>query len=88
MNAGVTLDSLLEIVSELQPLELKGTVLLRQHRSQGNLFPQAEGTSREALSEAITEIIQYTQSCQKLADQLNDLSPIPIVGPELLEYGL
>ena len=91
MNAGVTLQSLRDCLSEVRPVELKGMALLKERRPQGQFFPrigEESSLSREIVAEAITEIVAYTQRCRLAAERLSDLTSIPVTAFSALEYGL
>jgi CRISPR/Cas system-associated endonuclease Cas1 len=74
---GLTVDALCSIVSEIPPLELLGTKLLRQHRPQGRLLPPPT-VDREELSKAVQELVDYTRKCVEVAEQLQTLPPIKL----------
>lgn len=80
---GFTLDALHECLDTLAPLELMGMTLLR---SSHQLFPS--GLPRTTLREAVTELMAYTEGCAKTVAQLVTLSPIPLAGVSVVEYGL
>jgi hypothetical protein len=91
-DAGLTVESLRDCLTGLPPVELKGMALLRECRPDGQFFPQLNGgqqnLSREAIAEAVTEIVGYTQRCRRAAQQLETLAPIPLTAFSILEYGL
>jgi hypothetical protein len=66
--------------------------LLRERRPHGQFFPQLtggqNGISREAIAEAVTEIVGYTERCRRAAQHLVKLTPIPLTAFSILEYGL
>ena len=87
-QADFSLEALRGCLADLAPVELKGMVLLRQHRPylSSQLFPT--GLPREAVAEAVTEIVSYTQRCQRAAQQLALLTAIPLAAFAIVEYGL
>jgi|GEM_PF-535669 len=93
-DAGMTAEGLRACLTEIMPIELKGMALLRERRSRlpGQFFPtltgEANGIQREKIAEAVHEIVQYTERCNRAAEQLMKLAPIPITAFSVLEYGL
>lgn len=91
-DAGLTVESLRDCLAGLPPVELKGMVLLRECRPNGQFFPQLtggqNGISREVIAQAVTEIIGYTERCRRTAQQLAKLTPIPLTAFSILEYGI
>lgn len=91
-DAGLTVESLRDCLADLPPVELKGMTLLRECRPNGQFFPQLtsrqNGISREAVAEAVSEMVAYTQRCRQTAQQLARLVPIPLTKFSILEYGL
>jgi len=84
--AGWTLDSLRECLLAIPAVELKGMALLRECRSNSGFFPV--GIARTTMIEAVTEITAYTGQSRRMADALAHLTPIPLRGQVVLEYGL
>lgn len=91
-DAGLTVDSLRDCLVSLPPVELKGMALLRECRPIRQFFPQLEGgqlgVPRETIAEAVTEIVHYTERCQRAAQQLSKLTSSPLIAFSILEYGL
>lgn len=81
-----TVQSLLDCLAGLPPVELKGMVLLRQHHPAGQFFPT--GLPREVVAQAVTEIVGYTQRCQRAVQQLSELEAVPLTAFAIVEYGL
>ena len=97
IDAGLTVSGLRDCLAGIPPIELKGMALLRQSKSperppQGQIFPQParepSGIPREAIVEAVTELIAYTERCRRAAQQLATLAPIPLTAFSILEYGI
>lgn len=90
MNAGISLEGLRDSIAQLQSIELKAMVLLREHRSPGQFTPRIgqNGITRESIIEAVGEIREYTDTCQSVANRLADLAPVSIKAFSVLEYGL
>lgn len=91
-QAGLTVDSLRDCLAAIPPVELKGMALLRERRPNGQFFPQiedgAQGIPREAIAEAVAELVGYTGCCRRAAQQLMKLAPIPLTAFSILEYGI
>ncbi len=85
-EAEFSLETLRACLVQLPPVELKGMVLLRQHHPAGQFFPT--GLPREVVAEAVTEIVGYTQRCQRAVQQLSKLAAVPLAAFEIVEYGL
>ena len=76
----------IKILEETAPKDLKAMHLLKQHGQQDNrLIPQ--GVAREDIQAATRELIQYTKTCQDLAERLRNLRPIPLQNDQW-QYGL
>jgi hypothetical protein len=90
MKAGISSQDLRNCLALLEPIELKGMVLLREHRSQGQRFPRIgeNGLTRETVAEAVIEVRQYVGRCLDAKEQLENLTPIPLTSFSILEYGL
>jgi hypothetical protein len=91
-DAGFPRSSLRDCLAGLPPVELKGMALLRERRPHGQFFPQfisgQQGIPREVITEAVTEIVGYTERCRRAAQQLMTLAPIPLTAFSILEYGI
>ena len=90
-GAGFSLEALQACLAELPPVELKGMVLLKnarhlQHHPFEQLFPT--GVAREAVAEAVAEIVEYTRGCQQVTERLWALGAIPLSNFAIVEYGL
>ena len=84
-DSGITAESLRECLSNVPPVKLLGTELLKTHRPQSGIFPT--GVPRDQLKEAVIEIIAYTARCATAAKQLSHLTPIPLT-TIFVEFGL
>jgi hypothetical protein len=85
-EAEFSLEALHLCLADLPPVELKGMVLLRERRPLGQFFPT--GFAREVVADAVTEIVGYTQRCQRAVQQLSELTAIPLTAFAIMEYGL
>lgn len=85
-EAEFSLEALSICLADLPPVELKGMALLRERRPLGQFFPT--GLAREVVAEAVTEIVDYTQRCQRAVQQLSELTAIPLTTFTMVEYGL
>lgn len=85
-ETGFSLEALRTCLAELQPVELKGMTLLRECRPLGRFLPT--GLPREVIGEAVTEIVGYTQRCQRAVEQLSSLRAISLTTFAVVEYGL
>jgi hypothetical protein len=73
-------------LGQVEEVELKGLTLLRQLRPlSGNWFPDVPPA---ILTEATTEIIDYTKACAATAAKLQALPPVLLPGLPCPEYGL
>ena len=82
--SGLTHDDLRVCLAAVAPVELLGISLLKQASPQ--LVPV--DIPRDALREAVTEIIAYSGRCAAAAQRLRDLAPIPLVNIILVGYGI
>ncbi len=85
-ETGFSLEALHTCLAKLPTVELKGMTLLRECRPLGGLLPT--GLPREIVAEAVTEIVGYTQRCQRAVEQLSSLTAIPLTAFAVVEYGL
>ncbi len=83
-SMGITHHDLCACLSAIAPVELLGMTLLRQGSPQ--MIPA--DVPRDALRQAVTEIIAYTGRCAVAAQRLRDLSPIPLAHIVIPEFGL
>jgi hypothetical protein len=83
--SGHLLDTLVDVLCELSPLDLLGMRLL-QTCPQPGLSPT--DLPRETLKEAVSEIVDYTGRCTAVARRLSHLAPIPLITIEILDFGL
>jgi hypothetical protein len=82
----LTLEDLRGCLETAAPLELQGMRLLKErpHLMMTVIHP----IPRQQVVEAVTEIVAYTERCRAAASQLANLSPIPLLTVNLLEFGL
>lgn len=85
-ETGFSPEALRVCLAELPPVELKGMALLRERHPQGQFTPT--GLPREVVAEAVVEILAYTQSCQRAAQQLSVLAAVPLLALAIVEFGL
>ena len=74
-------EQLHDCLAAVEAVDLLGLRLLRAHARPDDL-------PRETLTEAVTEIVDYTGRCAATARRLSDLTPVPLTTLELLEFGL
>jgi hypothetical protein len=87
-DAGLTLSSLRDCLTQIEPVRLLGMELLKQHSAhpQGQWFPA--GIPRNQLVEAVTELVGYTRRCAYAADQIRQMTSVPLTSRSMLEFGL
>lgn len=87
-NAGLTLTSLRDCLAQIEPVQLLGMELLKQHSAhpQGQWFPA--GIPHTQLVEAVTELVGYTRRCAYAADQIGQMTSVPLTSITMLEFGL
>jgi hypothetical protein len=85
MFTGLTATTLADILTAVEPVELKGVALLRRCRPTP-FFPA--GLNPAELAEAAVEIIDYTRACEASLRRLKDLRPIPLTGVAVEEFSL
>ena len=87
-DAGLTLTSLRDCLAQIEPVQLLGMELLKQHSShpQGHWFPI--GIPRNQMVDAVTELVGYTRRCAYAAEQIKQLTSVPLTAIALLEFGL
>ena len=84
-SAGMTVNQLRDCLLNLPPLELLGMTLLQSNPHAG-FFPS--DVPRETLKTAVVEMIDYGERCQRAAQRLSKLTPVPITTIDLWEYAL
>lgn len=82
----LTSTTLAAILSNVEPVELKGVALLRQCHPTSSFFPAIDATTE--LVEATAEIIEYTRACEASLRCLKDLRPIPVTGVAIEEFSI
>ena len=87
-DAGLTLTSLRDCLTQIEPVQLLGVELLKQHSThpQGQWFPT--GIPRNQMVDAVIELVGYTHCCAYAAEQINQLTSVPLTAIALLEFGL
>ena len=85
MPTNIRPDMVRECLLGAEPFELKGTQLLRQGRVPGALF--AQGVPREALLDAVNEVVAYSERCAAATRRLSALPSVPLQSGEVI-YGL
>ena len=73
----MTLNDLHTLLAEVPPAQLIALDLLT-----------CPNPDRETLKAAVLELVAYTDACQRAAEQLRTLTPIPLTTVDLLEFGL
>lgn len=76
----VTHEALIQVINGLSPVVLEGVVLLREYRATGQL-PSDPGR----IGAATTQLIKYTETCERAARTLAKLRPIAAIDPDLVE---
>ena len=84
-NADFDIEKLRDCLLNLPPLELLGMKLLQSNPHAG-FFPS--DVPRETLKTAVVEMIDYGERCQRAAQRLSKLTPVPITTIDLWEYAL
>ena len=84
-NSSMTSNALRECLAVTKPVDLLGMRLLRTCPQPG-LYPP--DLPRETLTEAVSEIVDYTGRCAAAARRLSHLAPIPLTTIQILEFGL
>lgn len=87
-DAGLTLTSLRDCLAQIKPVQLLGMELLKQNSAhpQGHWFPA--GIPRNQMVEAVTELVGYTRRCAYAAQQISQLTSVPLTSIVNLEFGL
>ena len=87
-DAGLTLISLRDCLTKIEPVQLLGMELLKQHSSnpQRQWFPV--GIPRNQLVDAVTELVGYTRRCAYAAEQISQLTSVPLTSVIIVEFGL
>ncbi len=80
MFSGMTPIRLADILTAVEPVDLKGLALLRRRRPHpGQWFPA--DVSPRILTEAATEMIDYIGGSERALENLKKLPPIPLTAP-------
>jgi hypothetical protein len=82
----ITHTELAEILSNVEPVELKGIALLRQCSPTASFFPAADVS--DELVEATVEIISYTRACEASLRRLTGLHPVPLTAISIGEFSV
>ena len=87
-DAGLTLTSLRDCLAQVEPVQLLGMELLKQHSAhpQRHWFPA--GIPRKQMVDAVTELVGYTRRCAYAAQQISQLTSVPLTSVVNLEFGL
>ena len=87
-DAGLTLTSLRDCLAHIEPVQLLGMELIKQHSAhpQGHWFPA--GIPRKQVVEAVTELVGYTRRCAYAAEQIRQLTSVPLASVIIVEFGL
>lgn len=74
-GSNISLKTLVENLSGVEPLELEGMRLLKAH-SGNSLMPELP---REQIKSAMVEVIEYTGRCRATARRLKKATAIPLM---------
>lgn len=85
-DTGISLETLTDCLASIEPVDLAGMRLLKACPTPTGLFPQ--NVPRASIKEAVIELVQYTETCNATARRLRNLTPIPLLTIEQIEYGL
>ena len=86
MGSNISLTALHDCLASIEPVELKGMRLLKAHSSTAGFFPDT--IPRSEVKEAVVELVSYTAACQKVARRLRQLTAIPLLSLEQMEFGI
>ena len=84
----ITLISLRDCLAQIEPVQLLGMELLKQHSAhpQRQWFPV--GIPRNQMVDAVTELVGYTRRCAYAANQINHLTSLPLTSISIVEFGI
>ena len=85
-GSGISFETLHDCLASVEPVDLQGMRLLKACPTATGLFPQ--NVPRATVKEAVIELVHYTERCNSVARRLRNLSPIPLMTIEQIEYGL
>ncbi|MEO1643607.1 MAG: hypothetical protein AAFR67_00360 [Chloroflexota bacterium] len=85
-GSGISFEALQECLASVEPVDLQGMRLLKACPPTIGLFPQ--NVPCATIKEAVIELVQYTERCNSTARRLRNLSPIPLLTIQQIEYGL
>ncbi len=86
MFAAFDVLTLVDCLSQVPPVELKGLDLLRQIRPlNGDWFPQVPAA---LVVEATVQLIDYTQTCAAAIHKLQALPPVTLRALPMMEFSL
>ncbi len=87
-DAGLTLTSLRDCLTQIEPVQLLGMELLKQHSAhpQRQWFPA--GIPRNQMVDAVTELVGYTRRCAYAAGQISQLTSVPLTFISIVEFGI
>ena len=87
-DAGLTLTSLRDCLAQIEPVQLLGMELLKQHSThpQGHWFPG--GISRSQMVDAVTELVGSPRRCAYAAQQISQLTSVPLTSISIMEFGI
>jgi hypothetical protein len=87
-DAGLTLTSLRDCLTQIEPVQLLGMELLKQHSThpQRQWFPA--GIPRKQMVDAVTELVGYTRRCAYAAEQISQLTSVPLTFISIVEFGI
>lgn len=80
MFEGMKAQELKDILSAVEPVELKGVALLkRRHPKARQQFPVQ--VNAQALAEAAEELIDYQGKCEQARERVANLPPVALEAP-------
>ena len=81
MFDGMTPEKLKDILAAVEPVELKGLALLRRRRpgARGSWYPR--DVDPRVMAAAVSQLIEYHQSCAKAQNRLAALPPVASSAP-------
>ena len=85
-GSGISFEALHDCLASVEPVDLQGMRLLKACPTATGLFPQ--NVPRAKVKEAVIELVQYTERCNSTARRLRNLTSIPLLTIEQLEFGL
>ena len=76
----LTPSAFLQLMNDMPVVALKSVALLRQRRTDPTL-----SVSSDEIVGATQELLVYTEACQKMAQTIRKMPPVPVTDPALVE---